>query len=178
MKTKDFSIWLTQKYREKMISRRVSYSPSLKWSSSIRPTQCLLIRRYSRVTKTDEYGIPTAPTWSVTSLLSSYPRPLISSQTLNHLHKLAALIPPTQDTPEYEKLRKEVSELIRLVGAVRLVDTSGILVSARWGEEDADRQNAELPLQDISEGQELLKHAARVENGFYLVDADRKKSIS
>jgi len=58
------------------------------------------------------------------------------------------------------------------------VDTSGILVSARWGEEDADRQNAELPLQDISEGQELLKHAARVENGFYLVDADRKKSIS
>jgi len=110
--------------------------------------------------------------------LSSYPKPLISSQTLNHLHKLAALIPPTQDTPEYEKLRKEVSELIWLVDAVRLVDTKGVLVSARWDKEDADRQNAELPPQDIPEGQELLKHAARVENGFYLVDADRKRSIS
>lgn len=161
-----------------MISRRVSYSPSLKWSPFIRPTQCPLIRPYSRVTKTDEYGIPTIPTWSVTSLLSSYPKPLISSQTLNHLHKLAALIPPTQDTLEYEKLKKEVSQLIWLVDAVRLVDTRGILVSVRWGKEDADRQNAELPLQDIPEGQELLKHATRVKSGFYLVDADRKRPIS
>jgi len=110
--------------------------------------------------------------------LSSYPKPLISSQTLNHLHKLAALIPPTQDTLEYEKLKKEVSQLIWLVDAVRLVDTRGILVSVRWGKEDADRQNAELPLQDIPEGQELLKHATRVKSGFYLVDADRKRPIS
>ena len=163
-----------------MVSKRVCYCPSilkqsLKQSSFIRPTQCPLIRPYSSVTRIDECGIPTTPTWSVTRLLSSYPKPSISSQTLNHLHKLAALTPPAQDTLEYERLRKEISGLIWLVEAVKFVDTEGISTSTRWGKEDADKQNAELPPQDIPEGQELLKHAARAEGGFYLVDTDRKR---
>jgi Asp-tRNA(Asn)/Glu-tRNA(Gln) amidotransferase C subunit len=127
---------------------------------------------------TDEYGIPLTPSWSVTELLSSYTKPTISSQTLNHLHDLAALVPPDDNTPEYSKLKGEISELVRLVEAVKLVDTQGFSVSARWDKEDADKRNAEVPPKDIPEGQELLKHAARTQHGFYLVDADRKGKLS
>jgi Asp-tRNA(Asn)/Glu-tRNA(Gln) amidotransferase C subunit len=114
----------------------------------------------------------------VTELLSSYPKPAISSRTLNRLHELAALIPPEEGTPEYAELKERMSELVRLVEAVKFVDTQGISVAARWDKEDADRGNAGLRLNDIPEGQDLLKHAARTQDGFYLVDADRKKKLS
>ncbi|KAJ3565813.1 hypothetical protein NP233_g7408 [Leucocoprinus birnbaumii] len=130
----------------------------------------------------DEYGIPLSPTWSVTKLLSSYPEPSISPQTLNRLHELAALVPPAEGTPEHETLRKEISELVRLVEAVKLVDTQGVSVSARWDKEDADKLNAEVIPDDLSNKGErldlLLRHAARTQDGYYIVDADRKRNVS
>ncbi|KAF5363795.1 hypothetical protein D9756_000786 [Leucocoprinus leucothites] len=159
-----------------MVLLRVRYLPSsiLKKTFGIRSPRLLSVS----TTQTDECGIPLTSTWSVTELLSSYPKPSISSQTLNRLHDLAALIPPVEGTSAHAKLREEISELVRLVEAVKLVDTKGVSVSARWDQEDADKWSVESLPKEIPEGQELLKHAARTENGFYLVDADRKKKLS
>lgn len=132
-------------------------------------------RPYSTRIKADELGIPLGPTWSVTNLLSSYPKPTIPSQTLIRLHELAALVPPAEGTPEHVQLQEEISELVRLVEAVKLVDTQGVSVATRWDGEDADKRHRELPLGVIPEGHELLRHAARTQEGFYLVDADRKR---
>lgn len=131
-------------------------------------------RPYATKIKTDEYAIPLSPAWSVTELLSSYPKPAVSSQTLTRLHELAALVPPAEGTTEHVQLHKELSELVRLVEAVRLVNTQGISVATRWDKEDVDKQREERP--EISpQGQELLKHAARTHDGLYLVDTDRKR---
>ncbi|KXN87944.1 hypothetical protein AN958_07954 [Leucoagaricus sp. SymC.cos] len=158
---------------------RVRYSPSraLKRASYFR-SPALLCRPYSSSAQTDEYGIPLQPSWSVTELLSSYPKPTISSQTLNRLHELAALVPPIEGIPEHTKLQEGISELVRLVEAVKLVNAHDVTISARWGIEDADKRNVEMFPKDIPEGQTLLKHAARTQDGFYLVDADRKRKQS
>ncbi len=114
----------------------------------------------------------------MTELLTSYPKPSVSFQTLTRLHELAALVPPAEGTSGEAKLKEEISELVRLVEAVKLIDTQGVSFATRWDEEDMDRRNPQLPPRDISEGQELLKHAARTKDGFYLVDADRRRNSS
>ncbi|KAF7331885.1 hypothetical protein MKEN_00068700 [Mycena kentingensis (nom. inval.)] len=105
------------------------------------------------------------PSWSVHQLLASYPRPSLPPPALKRLHDLSALVPPEQDTPEYLKLKTELEELIRLVEAVKLVDTSGVPpYQAPISDAPADAQpTMALP---------LLGHAARTKNGFYIVDAD------
>ena len=64
--------------------------------------------------------------WSVNELLSLYPRPAISPATLKHLHALSALIPPEEGSPERAKLTKETQDLVKLVEAVKLVDTKSV----------------------------------------------------
>ncbi|KAF7776310.1 hypothetical protein Agabi119p4_4703 [Agaricus bisporus var. burnettii] len=132
-------------------------------------------RPYATKIKTDEYAIPLRPTWSVTELLSSYPKPAVSSKTLIRLHELAALVPPAEGTAEHVDLQKEISELVRLVEAVRLIDTQGVSVATRWDREDADKRH-EIP-EVGPQGQELLEHAARTHDGFYVVDTDRKRGV-
>lgn len=138
----------------------------------------VLWKAHSTLPKADKYGIPLKPTWSVNELLSSYPKPSVSSQTLTRLHELSALVPPAEGTAKEVRLKEQMSELVRLVEAVKLIDTQGVSFATRWDEEDADRRNAELPPIAVSEGQELLKHAARTKEGFYLVDADRRRNSS
>ncbi|KAF8268262.1 hypothetical protein EI94DRAFT_1915594, partial [Lactarius quietus] len=70
--------------------------------------------------ETDDCAIPLKPTWSVDDLLSSYPRPTISSLALDRLHVLSALIPPEEGTPEHAKLIRELEDLVKLVESVRL----------------------------------------------------------
>lgn len=139
----------------------------------------LLSSRVKAVHETDSCGIPLRPTWSVDELLSSYVIPAIPSATLDHLHELSALVPPQKGTPEHTRLKGELEGLVRLVEAVRLVDTENVRVSARIVAEDADRQRACLiqhGSQDVStSGSALLEHAARSADGFYVVDADRKR---
>lgn len=67
----------------------------------------------------DEDGIPLQPSYSITSFLSSLPAPKISDEQFIHLHKLAALIPPSPDTPEFEEKKKALQEMVRLVEGVR-----------------------------------------------------------
>ncbi|KAG6831889.1 hypothetical protein H0H92_007006 [Tricholoma furcatifolium] len=123
--------------------------------------------------ETDEYGIPLKPTWSVHELLSSYPKPTLSSATLARLHELAALIPPAEGTEEHAKLKVEMEELIRLVEAVKLVHTQGVRPTTfKLPDEQAGS------LGDEPSGRALLRHASRTQDGFYVVDADKKRSDS
>ncbi|KAF9569385.1 hypothetical protein CPC08DRAFT_181324 [Agrocybe pediades] len=133
-------------------------------------------RCYSSSTKantTDDYGIPLRPTWSVNELLSSYPTPKLSNATLDRLYELSALLPP-KETKEYDSVKENLEEMIRLVEAVRLVDTSGVIPAGRGEKEDADRVLSEVA-EGGERGQELLKHATNTKDGFYLVDAERKR---
>lgn len=124
--------------------------------------------------KSDSYGIPVQPTWSVNDLLSSYPQPKLSPQIIHRLYELSALICPKEDTSQLKSVQEELEEMVRLVEAVRLVDTSGISVKGRGENEDADRQ-AVYPEQRGKSGQDLLKHASRIQDQFYIVDSDRRR---
>lgn len=124
-------------------------------------------------TLADSCGIPLEPSWSVNELLSSYPSPTLPNETIQKLYQLSALIPPEQDTPQYKTVKKDLEEIIRLVEAVRLVDTTEVSVRKRREREDADRENLEL--ESEAGGQALLKHAYRTQNGFYVVDSERKQ---
>ncbi|PFH52620.1 hypothetical protein AMATHDRAFT_74094 [Amanita thiersii Skay4041] len=126
---------------------------------------------------TDSRGIPIEPTWSVNELLSSYPKPVISSKTLRHIHELSALIPPEEGTPEHDKIQQELGDLVKLVEAVKLVNTDDVKFVGRNYKEDWDmdsRSNGDD--QGVKEhGTCLLEHAARTMDGYYAVDADRQR---
>lgn len=129
--------------------------------------------------ETDAYGIPVRPTWSVNALLSSYPKPTLSSTTLTRLHELSALIPPAEGTPEHANLRQEMEDLIKLVEAVKLVDTASVQPKEQHGVEDLHEQQLNQRIFNMYEkeasGEALLQHATRTSDGFYLVDADKKR---
>lgn len=82
----------------------------------------------------DEDGIPLKPSYSIKSFLSSLPSPKISDEQFIHLHKLAALIPPSQGTPEFEEKKKALEEMVRLVEGVRPT-----------GDEPKTKQATEIP---------------------------------
>jgi len=134
--------------------------------------------------ETDEDGIPVRPTWSVNELLSSYPKPTISPATLKHLHALSALIPPEEGTPEHAKLTEEMRDLVKLVEAVKLVNTdsvdnaNGVPDGRIWAEGTGVNLDAEPITVDENEvqGRGLLKYAKNVSpEGLYLVDSERLK---
>src|ERR1700726_1975437 len=87
-----------------------------------RCTRRLIHTKIAPRPETDALGIPLRPTWSVDELLSSYPKPSTTPATLRRLHELSALLPPAEDTPEHDALKRELDELIRLVEAVKLVE--------------------------------------------------------
>ena len=134
--------------------------------------------------ETDEHGIPVRPTWSVNELLSSYPKPTISPATLKHLHALSALIPPEEGSPDHAKLTEEMQDLVKLVEAVKLVNTDsvddahGVPDGRIWAEGTGIDLDAEpIPVdENEAQGRDLLKHAKNVSpEGLYLVDSDRSK---
>ncbi|KAH9999361.1 hypothetical protein BJV77DRAFT_1064268 [Russula vinacea] len=79
--------------------------------------------RGPELVETDDCAIPLKPTWSVDELLSSYPRPTISSSALRRLHVLSALIPPEEGTSAHSRLTRELEDLVKLVESVRLFNT-------------------------------------------------------
>ncbi|KAL0949864.1 hypothetical protein HGRIS_009897 [Hohenbuehelia grisea] len=120
--------------------------------------------------ETNSLGIPLKATWSVNDLLSSYPNPTLTHETLEQLHKLAALKPPARETPEYTALKKSMEVIIRLVEAVKLVDTG----SVRMAEASYDQTHHRPIEQDVREprGRDLLKYARSTSGEFYVVDTD------
>ena len=133
------------------------------------------LARYNS-TKSDIF--PEHPTWSVKDLLSSYPKPTLSSATLNRLHQAAALIPPAQGTPEHDLLKEEMEELVRLVEAVKLVDTSGVELRGWKNRDDLNQVDLTVGQSTAVEETEgsLMQHAARSVDGMYVVDADKPRT--
>ncbi|KAH8830625.1 hypothetical protein DL96DRAFT_1707434 [Flagelloscypha sp. PMI_526] len=111
--------------------------------------------------------MPLQRTWSVHKLLESYPSPVLSSDTINKLHRLSALKPPEEHTPEFTRLKVELEQLVKLVEAVKLVDTSGVEIAPRPPIQEDQIDNDE----DIPLGRKLLElsESARKEEGFYAV---------
>ena len=122
----------------------------------------------------DSCGIPVQPTWSVHRLLESYACPKLSSTTIDRLYELSALAPPKKDTLQYEKMKKDLEDMVKLVEAVKQVNTNGVPLTGRGEEEDGDRMQ-QNSLFEGEHGQTLLNYAARTENRFYAVDAERKR---
>lgn len=143
----------------------------------------------SHSVEVDELCMPIKPTWSVKELLASYPPPVLEPAHLIRLHELSALIPPPEGSPAFEKLRKELGELIRLVEAVRTVELpkqeaqAGVIPDGRiWpaGQgmeftEDDDAEEEDLKAPPEPQGRELLKHAAETADGYYLVKSARRR---
>ncbi|KII95891.1 hypothetical protein PLICRDRAFT_78507, partial [Plicaturopsis crispa FD-325 SS-3] len=128
--------------------------------------------------ETDSLGIPLQPTWSVHDLLSSYPTPTITPATFKRLHELSALIPPAEGTVEHDSLKRELEELIKLVEAVKLVqldDEGGVPDGRIWAQGTGLQFVDHDEHEDGESGRALLRHAARTEEGLYLVDADKRK---
>lgn len=125
--------------------------------------------------ETDLCGIPLKPTWSVNELLLSYPTPPISPAVLNRLYQLSALIPPEEGTEDHAKITRDLQEMVRLVEAVKLVDTQGVQIAGRVTLEDADYYNESTDdYSDRITGERLLEEASRTSDGFYVVDTERK----
>ncbi|GJE84928.1 hypothetical protein PsYK624_010040 [Phanerochaete sordida] len=162
----------------RVLSRAVLATPALgglRWTSSApRPAPV----------EVDECGIPRGPTWSVNELLSSYPQPTIAPVTLKKLHSLSALLPPEEGTPAHAKLTAEMESLVKLVEAVKLADfgeetapqEGGIPDGRIWAEGTGIKlERSGEVVQDEVHGRDLLRHAARTEDGLYVVDADRTR---
>jgi hypothetical protein len=62
--------------------------------------------------------------WSVRQLLASYPMPRISAEKLARMHVLSGLEMPEEGSEEYNKIKAEMENLVRLVEAVRLAPTA------------------------------------------------------
>lgn len=122
--------------------------------------------------ETDSLGIPLRPTWSVNDLLSSYPTPSINHAELEQLHKLSALKMPEKDSDEYYKLKGDLEELVRLVEAVKPVDTEGVELAEVVS---ADTPPEEETQEHTPRGRELLEYAHRVKEEFYVVDTDARQ---
>ncbi|KIY64535.1 hypothetical protein CYLTODRAFT_425130 [Cylindrobasidium torrendii FP15055 ss-10] len=140
------------------------------------PRRLTFQRRCQHTFAVDELSIPLRPTWSVNELLSSYPKPTLDDAALLRLHRLSALQPPPAGSPEFSKLKGDMEELVRLVEAVKLVDTAGVQVHQGLEHEftsDAVQRQEGL---DGPIGRELLKHAppGRVQDGFYIIESDRR----
>ncbi|KAG8780126.1 hypothetical protein FRC12_023424 [Ceratobasidium sp. 428] len=127
----------------------------------------------------DEFGVPVRATWSVEKLLSTYPAPALPPDTLARLHRLSALQPPEPNSPEAESLRLELQELLRLVEAVKLVDTSAlggtehadIPDSRIWAEgRGIDLDAPDANHLDEAHGRALLRHASKHVDGQYVVE--------
>ncbi|KAI0316121.1 hypothetical protein OF83DRAFT_288014 [Amylostereum chailletii] len=132
--------------------------------------------------RSDAYALPLQPTWSVNGLLSSYPHPSIAPSTLNHLHRLSALVPPAEATGEHRTLIHELETLVKLVEAVKLVHVRDRVPSTTIPDGRVSADSARIDLYDnhkplarenAMEQELLLAHAARAEQGLYVVDVER-----
>jgi len=135
---------------------------------STKPVQALV----SPKRKLEVEGIET-PTWSVNELLASYPAPSLSSSTLIRLHKTSALLPPPESSTEFNVLKGEMEELVKLVEAVKLVDASAFEADGRVWPKDVGIQGIVPTEEDAGatgKHPDILRHAAKTVDDFYVVE--------
>lgn len=136
-------------------------------------------QRVSSEAIVNDPAVPLHPTWSVEKLLSTYPAPQLSDETLIRLHRLSAMHPPPPGSNQRERLILELQELLRLVEAVKLVDTSTL--GAAEGAEIPDSRiwpkgrgiDLTSKANHILEarGEALLKHTSKQVDGQYVVES-------
>jgi len=97
---------------------------------------------------------------------------MLSATTLNRLYELSSLVPFDEGTQNYNAVKESLEEMIKLVEAVRLVETSRVSLAGRGEKEDADLGTPRT-VPSGGAGQELLKHASRKSDQFYVVDSER-----
>jgi hypothetical protein len=162
-------------HKQSNYSRKFNTMLSIRQTLS-RPNHILKNWRssYSIKHQVDSCGIPVQPTWSVHRLLESYTSPKLSSTTIDWLYELSALVPPKQHTLQYEEVKKELEDMVKLVEGVKQVNTHGISLAGGGEKEDGDRiqQNSQFKGEH---GQTLLRYAARTENGLYAVGVERRR---
>ncbi|CAE6458621.1 unnamed protein product, partial [Rhizoctonia solani] len=157
----------------------------LRSSSTLRATArqfCTGISRRHKAssgTSVDDLPVPLQATWSVGELLSTYPAPELSDETFARLHRLSALNAPGSTSSDKNTMKLELQELLRLVEAVKLVDTSSLdgvnqqelLDSRIWAEGQGIDFDAPAA-NHLSEvhGDDLLKHAKTHVDGQYMVE--------
>ncbi|KAJ7591363.1 hypothetical protein C8J56DRAFT_935320, partial [Mycena floridula] len=121
-------------------------------------------------------AVPIQATWSVKELISSYPSPTISSATLNHLHRVSALIPPAEGSTEFEMLKHEMEDMVKLVHAVKLVDTSTVELQGWNTRDELNQVDLKAGLGPaVEENRDLLSYASRSVDGLYVVEADKAR---
>ncbi|QRV72974.1 hypothetical protein RhiJN_00988 [Ceratobasidium sp. AG-Ba] len=120
--------------------------------------------------------VPSRPTWSVRQLLATYPAPSLSPEIFARLNRLSALQTPAPDSSEARSLHLELQEMLRLVEAVKLVDTfalggTDIPDSRIWAEEKGVDLDAPGP-EHLNElhGKALLRHASKHIDEQYVVE--------
>jgi len=100
---------------------------------------------------------------------------------MKRLHSLSALVPLEEGSPEHAKPTEEMKDLVKLVEAVKLVNTDSVddgnSIPDGWEELGRGGTDAEPISVDENEvpGRDLLKHANVSSEGLYLFDSDRSK---
>jgi Asp-tRNA(Asn)/Glu-tRNA(Gln) amidotransferase C subunit len=107
--------------------------------------------------------------------LASLPLPSITSDKFIKLHHAAALKPPEEHSLEFSRLKSDLEEMVRLVEAVKLVDTSKVTIKAT-NEIHFDDLNSDQPLsKKLEGGRLLLQHANQTVDGYYIVEAKKRQ---
>ncbi|RIA85294.1 hypothetical protein C1645_879410 [Glomus cerebriforme] len=135
--------------------------------------------RYSNnySTKTDEYGVPENPTWSVRSLLPPFTdsKPIITKEEYKTLLKLSNL--RSTSSLEDSKLIQDINLLCYFVKHIHNVDVTniepmrsvladGVNLNLCYEEEKNENIKSE------NQGRDLLKRASVLHKEFYVVKID------
>ncbi|GAA96742.1 uncharacterized protein L969DRAFT_97091 [Mixia osmundae IAM 14324] len=106
-----------------------------------------------------EDALPLQPTWSVTDdIEASRTDKPISNEDLLHLHRLAALLPPPVDSPEWKRIQAQLSSLRDLIETVRnLPEEPTSVESDQVPDGRIWPQGRSLPLMGLQKEQGRLK---------------------
>jgi Asp-tRNA(Asn)/Glu-tRNA(Gln) amidotransferase C subunit len=129
--------------------------------------------------KVDELGLPVDPQVSPSTARYYNPSPVdLTREQLHKLHKLSALKPPQEGSPEETKLMEELGGLIGLMDVVKEVslpqdpkELAELLKGFGQSEQvfDGTNMTREKPTStSMLKGRELLKYAAKSERGLYV----------
>ncbi|KAI8081368.1 uncharacterized protein BX664DRAFT_361539 [Halteromyces radiatus] len=121
--------------------------------------------------KVDGDGLPLSPTWSVNSLLNtSNDQTSISDEQLDHLCRLAQLLPPKQ-AKDREQLKSDMNDLTRFVQSIQQQDFGKTEpLSHIWQETTGMNLRTDNVINtDKVNGTKLLEKAKQISYPFYTV---------
>ena len=114
------------------------------------------------------------------------------------MYQLSALIPPDENTLEFANVKQELEQMVRLIEAVKFVDTATIVATTAILESEegdslssipdgrvcatekgmalsSNTRDVEFEETDIESGTVLLKYASRKTLGMYIVETEKQR---